>query len=179
VSSNPQDRPSQPFVYKSRLVSFLAGFIGVVFAIGAGGAAAELVPESAKAAVGVPVGVVLVALVVHRVLGVSLIVDEDGVCIRNFFSVVELPWSEIGEISGVNVTGSIAVLFVLKKQRHKVLIDGRHAMATQFGGSKERKRELLTVLREHAAAHGIPCKVDLRKNGTFYTRENWPEHLRG
>jgi hypothetical protein len=168
-----------PFVYRSRWVCWLAAFVATVLALIPTFAILELVPDSARVAVGIPVGALFIGAAVWRAFQVELIVHEDGVSIRNYFTRREMRWSEIGEITGANVTGSIAVDFMDREQPHKFFLRGTHSMATQFGGPKERKQELLEVLRACSARHNLDCKVDLRKNGTFYTRENWPEHLRG
>ena len=144
--------------------------VWAVFATIAIGIATSPLPGSAGTAVAVPLALLAAFLTFARHRAMHIVVNDEGVTIRNFLHTHVVRWDQVEEVLGVQglARHSSSVGFRLRGERG-FLSRLPAAQATNFAGQVAERERLLDVLRRHCDRHGIPCRLILESHGTWNT----------
>jgi len=117
--------------------------------------------------VGGAVGVLVVSVAVLRSLRLVLVVDEQGVVVKNYFETMRLEWSQIEEVCAANtslwIVPASAVAFEFGS-RWRIAA----AQASVLPGRRTRE-QLLRFIRGQIEREGIPCRLELAPDGSWST----------
>jgi hypothetical protein len=145
---------SARFVFKPLGVIATELWIAFLSIVVPGGIALAAVPQAWRTPLFLA-GVVLVPVAMHRALRVSVVADDEGLTVKNYWRTRTLPWADIAAVTAAMETVGVALARVIafRTTKHKLV----KAVATAT--MEKRKRLFVRELKACPELENVPFNL--------------------